>query len=300
MKLRIVIFFTLFLIFNACTSMPKPPLHKLTCKENIYDLKAERCMDIEGLVHKLSPYPVLFIGDHHDAPQLHQEIAHFIALLANEGYRIHFASEWFAPEENALLARFVRGDINASQLQHDINWSRRVGYAYESYAPIYEAVTASGGALYGLNLSRNERKLISEDNRTAMSMGQLAFYEGLDLNVSAHKMQMAPFLKHCHSAKKGEERDACAKRMYRVQVAWDSKMACEAANLEYKLLKTPRDKLIVFAGAYHLQNHLGINMRFSRLSDALHVTLLPEPDKNASIPLGYSDYLLYYNSASTL
>ncbi len=282
------------LFFFGCEKSVQPPQHTKKC-EKIYDLKSEECDSFESFIKKIEPYSVIFIGDHHDSANLHVSIAKIITMLSKKGYKISLANEWFTPLDNALLKRYTKAQLNDEEFQKQIKWKDKSGYEFKSFAPIYHSIIDAKADMYGINLTKKERKLISEQNLSAMSSELQMFYNNLDLNTSSHKALLAPFFEHCHSKKKEENALTCKKRMYRVQVAWDSKMAQESVKLAKKVLKTSKDKLIIFAGAFHLESHLGINMRFSRQYQSLHVTVLPAIKPQEAIDLGYSDFVLFYD-----
>jgi uncharacterized iron-regulated protein len=266
------------------------------CKE-FYDLKSEMCYNTDIFINRLEPYKVIFIGDYHDSADLHVKVAKIIKALGKRGYKIHLANEWFSPKQNDILYKFTNSKIDADTFKKEIKWEN-IGYDFKSYAPIYEAIKEINGSMYGINLTKDERKMISDENLTAMSSDERAFYNSLDLNTTSHKKLLEHYFKHCHKKRADEDTLTCKRRIYRVMVAWDSKMALESYKLSKKVLKTPKDKLIVFAGAFHLQSHLGINMRFSRLSDILHVTLLPQQKPQEPLDLGYSDFIVLYDGDS--
>ncbi|MEA1918309.1 MAG: ChaN family lipoprotein [Campylobacterota bacterium] len=292
--IRMIFLFFVALFFMACEKELQPPRHEKVCSE-FYDLKREQCDTIESFVTKLEPYKVIFIGDHHDSKALHVKIAEMIKILQKRGFEVSLANEWFTPSDNALLHEYSLGSIDNKTFEEEIDWKKKVGYPMESFLPMYEAIKEGNGFLYGINLSREERKLVSDKNSSAMSPDLLKFYKNLDLNTRSHQQLLEPFFRYCHGSKKGEDALTCKERMYRVQVAWDTKMAQESVRLEEKLMKDSKAKLIVFAGAFHLVSHLGINMRFSRESSALHVTLLPHPKPQEAIDLGRSDFIYFYD-----
>jgi len=292
--IRIGCSFLILIFFMGCEKTIDPPRHQRQCSE-FYDLKSEQCDSFERFITAIEPYPVIFIGDHHNSKALHVMIAKIIRCLHKRGYHIALANEWFTPEDNALLRQYAKKTIDDKHFQDAVDWKKKAGYPFESFAPIYKAIQEADADLYGINLTRSERQTISDKNVSAISSELREFYDTLDLKTRSHYQLMAPFLEYCHSRKKGEDALTCKERMYRVQVAWDSKMADESAVLARKVLKSPNDKLIVFAGAFHLVSHLGINMRFSRQSSALHVTLLPLPKPQESIDLGYSDFVYFYD-----
>ncbi|MCJ7766308.1 MAG: ChaN family lipoprotein [Thiovulaceae bacterium] len=147
-------------------------------------------------------------------------------------------------------------------------------------------------------MSSELEKKISDQNLSSMNARVRVFYDELDLNMSVHKAMLSPYFSHCHSLKSGETQAECSERMYRVQVAWDTMMGEESAKLSETLQAD--EKLIVFIGAMHLENGLGANMRFSRVSNEPTVTLLPVPKQakqheEIEADLGCSDLLYLYD-----
>ncbi len=67
--------------------------------------------------------------------------------------------------------------------------------------------------------------------------------------------------------------EKCEDRMYRTQVAWDTFMAKNVEKIAKKEIKTAKDKILVFAGAMHIEQNLGIPLRFSRFSNLPFITI---------------------------
>ncbi len=285
----------ILLLFAGCAPSVALPKHERQC-EHIYDLKSEICLTDAMLLKRLEPYKVLFVGDHHQSRKWHLEVAALITRLQDAGYRVHLASEWFTPQDDALLERYRNDDINASAFQDAVGWKENVGYPFASFEPMYDAVKKGGGSLYGINLSKEQRRLVSDANVSGMPEDLHRFYEALDLNVASHYALLSPFFEHCHHSRGKEDGTACSERMYRVQVAWDEKMAQESARIFEGIASDEHAKLIVFAGAFHLTSHLGIDMRFSRINTTPHMTILPQQKPPQRVDIGYADILYMYDS----
>jgi len=60
------------------------------------------------------------------------------------------------------------------------------------------------------------------------------------------------------------------------------------------VLKTKKDKLIVFAGAFHLSNGLGITLRFARETTIPFTTLIPQRKRYNATTHGVADFLYMY------
>jgi len=289
----LIIFFFTLLFLSACDSKQPSLSHVLKPDCQYYSLQAAQCLDEQELLKRVEPYQVIFIGDHHSEDNLHKNIASLIASLSQHGFTIHLANEWFYPSDTKVLDAFSRKDINETEFLKQIEWEKRLKfYSYDSFKPMYEAIRDHGGRLYGINLSKVQQKKISDQNLSAMSKEERSFNESLDLEVTPHKKLVMPYLTHCHAPKKNESLQACIKRMYRVQVAWDSKMALESYKLARDLKKD--EKLLVFAGAMHIKEHLGIPLRFARLSNLATLTILPTDRQTHEVNNGYGDYLLFY------
>ena len=287
-----------FLFIGGCTQQIDLPLrHKVDSSCSYYDLDAAMCIDKASLLQRVGAYKVIFVGDHHDSLNAHKIMLTLIEGLSAQGYKVSVANEWFTPQENELLEDFVAGklDTNSSKA---LGWKKRVGYDYNLTQEIYDAVIKEGGRLYGINMSKKFKKMISDQNLSGMSAQEKAFYRSLDLNVTAHHQLLKPYFEHCHSHRSGERAETCSKRMYRVQVAWDTMMGEESAKLAERL--QANERLIVFIGAMHLEHKLGANLRFARKSNIPFITVLPYAvdrtrEKSIGIENGSSDLLYLYD-----
>ncbi len=288
--------FCLFLLFfTACSTKETKLKHSIKNECQVYSLKSAQCLSPKELVQQLEPYQIIFIGDHHNEDDLHLKVAKLIKNLSNSGVKVLFASEWFYPEDEKILTAFAHKKLNEKEFLKKIEWEKRLKYnKYSSFKPMYETIRETGGELYGINMPKIARKKISDQNLSAMSKKELSFNQGLDINVSAHKELIMPFLSHCHAPKKGESLQKCKERMYRVQVAWDSKMAEESFKLSQHLQKN--EKLIVFAGAMHIETGLGIPLRFARLSNKPFVSIIPADESTKEVNNDSSDYLIFYEA----
>jgi len=229
------------LLLSGCTEPRAPLEHRIPSACTIYDMKQARCIDEGELVKRLASYRVVFIGDAHGQKDLHKRIAKLIGRLGRGGRKISLANEWFTPADDTLLQRYAEGSFRGN-LDKAAGWKEKAGYDFGSYETIYHTVRKIGGGLYGVNLSNQYRKQISDADISAMTKSEKDFYDSLDLGLSAHEEMLAPFFSHCHALRKGEKIAECRERMYRVQVAWDSYMAKESAALAKRLLHHRADR----------------------------------------------------------
>ncbi len=261
--LAIVSFF-----FSACSSTQTSlsPKYKLTneqSQKSLFSLKKGKSISLDALVIETEKYPVIFVGDHHNTEETHKFFNSYLQELAKKGYKIHLANEWFTPEHNKLLKRYTDGKISSEELKEKRGWDKFTSMRWDLVASLYKTVKDSSGRLYGVNISKESRKKISLQQINLMNKDEKKFYDELDTHVSAHKNLIMPYFNHCNKMP-NKSHEPCKERMYRVQVSWDTFMAKQSLKIAKNEMKTNKDKLIVFAGALHMEYGLGIPLRFSR------------------------------------
>ena len=197
-----------------------------------------------------------------------------------------------------LLNEYTDNKFNTATFKEKVDWDKFSKYKWEYVSSLYEAIKNNGGKLYGMNISKEDRAKISLREFDKMSQEEKDFYDNLDLNVTAHKQLIYPYLKHCDKMPQTTS-EYCFDRMYRVQVTWDTYMAQNTAKIANKVIKTPKDKLLVFAGALHIEQSLGIPLRFSRLSNLPFISISNEKienDKDLKIDTNKADFVYIYES----
>lgn len=218
------------------------------------------------LLYEVKDYPVIFMGDHHNKLKTHEFFYLFLEGLVSHGYRIHLANEWFTPSNNILLQKYIDNKITAKELREKRHWDEEISTRWTLVEKLYALVKKSKGGLYGINLTNEKRTKISLKLFENMNQDEKHFFDMLDLNNTMHKYRVMPMFRHCkYMPQVGSE--PCEERMYRVQVAWDTYMAKQSAKLTLDVLKTEKDKLIIFAGSFHVDREIGIPLRFEKLSD---------------------------------
>lgn len=293
-----LVLITTSLLFIGCINqnLTTPLTHNLENKEGIYSIKQAKSIDMKELVKEIEQYPIVFVGDHHNNKKTHKFFENLLQELAKNGTNLYLANEWFTPEHDKLLKDYTDGIIDSITLKEKRNWDKFTKYKWEYIEPLYEIVKKNGGKLFGMNMSKKERKKISLKQFDKMSREEKYFYDALDLNVSAHNQFVMPYLKHCNKMP-SDNPEPCEQRMYRVQVAWDTFMAKNVAKIANMVIKKPKDKLLVFVGAMHVEQNLGMPLRFARLSNFPFATISNEKiekDKDLKININKANIVYIY------
>lgn len=293
---NLIIMITTIFLFSACTNKNLELTHDLENKEGIYSIKQAKKIDMKKLVKEIEHYPIIFVGDHHNTEKTHKFFEELLEELDKKGYNLNLANEWFTPEHDALLKDYTDGKLDGIRLKERRHWDKFTKYKWEYVEPLYEIIKKNKGRLYGINMTKEERKKISLKNFKEMTKEEKSFYDALDLNVSAHKQLIMPYLNHCDKMP-SKSSEPCKERMYRVQVAWDTYMAQNLAKIANKVIKKPNDKLLVFVGAMHIEQNLGIPLRFARLNNLPFITISNnkiEKEKDLKINTNKADIIYIY------
>lgn len=296
LKLTLAFIATIFLFTGCANKEPKPLTHNLDKIEGIYSIKQAKSISMQELVNEVKNYPVIFVGDHHNTEKTHKFFADFINELGKKGYNLSLANEWFTPTQNSILKEYTDDKFDTATFKQKVEWEKFSKYKWEYVAPLYEAIKNSGGRLYGMNIGKEDRTKISLKQFDKMSDEEKAFYNNLDLSVTAHHQLVSPFLEHCDKMPKVSD-EPCQDRMYRVQVTWDTYMAQNVAKIAKEVIKSPKDKLLVFAGAMHIEQNLGIPLRFARLSNLPYISISNEKiekDEDLKIDTNKADFVYIY------
>lgn len=265
--------FIILFIFAGCSNKNIELTHNLkNKKEGIYSLKQAKRISIDELTKQLEPYSIILVGDHHNNKKTHDFLNELLLDLSNKGFKINLVNEWFTPKHDSLLLDYTSNKITSEELKEKRDWDKFTKYKWELVSQLYKTVKNSEGRLYGMNISKEKREKISLKQFNKMDKEEKSFYDNLDLNISAHQQLVMPYLKHCNKLPQ-KSTEACEERMYRVQVAWDTYMAQNINKLAKKVIKTSKDKIVVFVGAMHIEQGLGIPLRFSRLNETPFITI---------------------------
>lgn len=286
----------IFLLLSGCSNSNLGLTHNLKKKEMIYSIKQAKNINMQELAKEVELYPVIFVGDHHNTEKTHKFFENFLKELDKKGYKLHLANEWFSPEDDKLLQEYIDGKFDSKTLKEKREWDKFTKYKWEYVEPLYETIKQNDGKLYGINIPKDYREKISLKEFDKMSQEEKDFYNNLDLNVSAHHQFVIPFLEHCNKIPQ-KTPEPCEERMYRVQVAWDTYMAQNIEKIAKELIKSPKDKLLVFAGAMHVEQNVGIPLRFARLSNLPFITISNEKiekDEDIKINTNESDIVYIY------
>lgn len=139
---------------------------------SIYAAAAGAAIEIDELIGRFVEADVVLLGEEHtamDQKLLHAEI---VDGMAATGRPIVLAMEFFQRSDNAVLDRWVRGEIDDRELLEETGWYDRGGYRWEYYRPVMNVARARGLTIVGANVSRDIPRAVNRGGLTGLSEEQ--------------------------------------------------------------------------------------------------------------------------------
>ncbi len=227
---------------------------------SIFDTTSRTTVEIEELAGRLAAADVVLLGEEHTA--MDQKLLHaaLVEGMAATGKEIVLAMEFFQRDDDAVLDRWVRGDVDEKELLEATGWYDRGGYRWEYYRPVMEVARAHGMTVVGANVPR-------EIPRTVNRSGLDGLTEEERAEVGAISTDGSPQHRYLISRYFGDTVAVLPPgwfdNMYAAQCLWDVVMArtilAEAA---------PGTTVVLVVGSGHVAYDLGIPRRLDEERDA--------------------------------
>jgi len=122
-------------------------------------LRQDELLAPEVFFHQLASAPYVVLGEKHHTPWIQQAQAWIVEGVVHAARRENdftlgweFLARSRKAETDALYGRFVKGEINAEEFLLSTQGPKSM-----SYAPILDSLRRLGGALFGVNLTREEK-----------------------------------------------------------------------------------------------------------------------------------------------
>ncbi len=242
----------------------------------------------QDILAKLAQASVVYLGETHDRPKDHQAQLDIVRSL----YRLRYSSgaitngsagakisitsdppmsygqatpiaialEMFQRPYQAVLNRYLAGELTETQLQAQSQYNQRWGFSWEYYAPILRFAKEKHLPLLAINTPTEVSQKVSRTGLQSLTPAEQQFIpplEDVDISNSAYRQLMLRIYQDFHSGKDL----AGFEKFFQAQVLWDETMAEAIANF----LRSHRgSQVIVLAGQGHIRYGYGIPSRVAR------------------------------------
>jgi uncharacterized iron-regulated protein len=232
-----------------------PPDLEAIARSKVLDLSSLSEMD--ALIEGLSDQRVVFIGESHDRYEDHLSQLLIIRGLHQQGQPLAIGMEFFQQPFQAQLDAYVAGQLSEEELLRQTEYFERWRFDYRLYRPILRYAREHGVPLIALNVPREITDQVGDAGIDSLTPEQRAQIPAeIDRDAPGYRETLqAVYAMHPKTD------EASFERFLDVQLLWDEGMAERAAQW---LQANPQSRLVVLAGAGHVEFGRGIPSRLQR------------------------------------
>lgn len=257
-------------------------------RARIVEVDGARDVSFEDLVDALLEARAIYVGEQHDREADHRVQLSILEAIATRDPSVALGLEMVQHPRQAELDAFVEGTIDEAALLERLDWRRSWGFDFALYRPLFEHARAHRMPIVALNAPRELTRAIAQGGLGSLDEAQRASLPELDLSNAEHRAMVEESLAG-HPGMTPERLD----HFYAAQVLWDETMADTAAR--FLAADGAPARIVVIAGARHVQSGLGIPQRAARRGLSPFVIVMPvrasELDEALAADPPLADYL---------
>ena len=295
----------LFFVLSGCSQNsprwnseePYPPLRAPEIGD-IRHMATGHFIDQQALFSSLSHYPLVYVGEVHDNPASHRlELDILRSMQTSHPGRVTLGMEMFNHEQQAVLDRWVMGELSEKDFLRESRWYENWGSDFELYRELMEFCRDQEIPVIGLNASKTLGRKVSMTALAELDEETRKQLPVMDMDDPyQHEMIKNIFGAHGAGA-------SMLDSFSRQQTLWDETMAATVADYMHK---HPERRMLIIAGGWHVNYGFGIPRRVYRQLPRPYVLVggenLEIPDQKLShlmdvelpeFPMRAVDYLVY-------
>jgi uncharacterized iron-regulated protein len=232
-------------------------------------------LSLDTLVGKLAAKRVVFIGEIHDRYDHHLNQLEIIKRLHELDPTLAIGVEYFQQPFQSQVDDYIAGRISEAELLRRTEYFTRWGYDYRLYAPIFRYAREQHIPVRALNVPTALVSAVARVGISALSEKERAY---LPKSIEPADEGYRRRLSEAFQEHQTPGVDAF-NHFVEAQLVWDEGMAESAAAY----LSANTDRLVILAGAGHIEFGSGIPSRLERRTHATYAIVLSsgeeiEPD----------------------
>ncbi|MGF1770230.1 ChaN family lipoprotein [Enterovibrio makurazakiensis] len=269
--------------------------HPLTPKETpaptgtLYDYQIESSNGIpyslNELANALSDADVILVGEWHTHPGIHLFQAQLLATLSARYPATALSMEQFSRPDQSVIDGYLQGNFGESEL---LGKSEKWPNYASDYRPLIEIAKTNALPVIAANTTQEIVRCLAAkgegylDTLPAEKRRHVA--NRLSSEASPYKEKFLSVMFHGDEEKTNNQ--------YLAQIAWDDTMA---ESMVAFLAENPNHKVMHIAGAFHVENGLGIASRMLARNPNLNIAIISPQTQDAPLPNDVRDYRLIVN-----
>ena len=220
------------------------------------------------IVDRVSQDDVIYLGENHDSPEIHQQQLEIITQLQqhpDNSSETVIAWEMFQRPFQPMLDRYIAGIITEQQLREQSQYDMRWGFDWEFYAPILRYAKQEQIPLIAMNTPEEITQKVAQSGIDSLAGSDYRYIppaEDIDLSNTEYRQRLQDIYEQHVEYGQGNSTDA--DNFFAAQVLWDETMA-EAIALHHQ--QHPDSQIIVLIGKAHVMYDYAVPDRVVRRID---------------------------------
>jgi aminopeptidase N len=224
---------------------------------------------LSAVVETLASKKIVYVGEQHDRFSHHQVQLEILRALYHQTPKIAVGMEMFQRPFQKALDDYIGGRIDERTFLKQSEYFKRWSIDYNLYKPIVDFAKEKRLPVIALNVRREIVEQVAKGGLDSLSQEEKReLPQELDLSDQEYRARLKEvFARHRGSQERTFE------SFYQAQILWDETMA---ESIDRFLKKNPDFRLVVLAGAGHLQYGSGIPKRSFRRNGYSYAIVLNE------------------------
>jgi len=241
---------------------------------DVVDTECGGLLSMDELVDRLSDARVVYLGETHTSSEDHKIQLSILRKLYEKNSCIIVGMEMFPRGAQAVLDRYIQGQMTEDEFLREVQWDRVWGFPYELYRGIIDFAREKRLRVLGLNAPSSVVRAIARGGLESLSVEDRALVaRDFHLDDAANRLRIQKeYTVH------GKEHIKSPEAFFEAQLAWEETMA--ETIVEQLRVEGEKCRIVVIVGKGHITGKLGIPY-FAGLR-------LPHEHKTvASVPFDY-------------
>jgi uncharacterized iron-regulated protein len=237
---------------------------------------------LSTVVEKLAQKKIVYVGEEHDKFAHHQVQLEVLHDVYRQGPKIAVGMEMFQRPFQKMLDDYIAGIIDERTFLKRSEYFKRWNMDYNLYKPILDFAREKRLPVIALNAQREIVDKVAKGGLDSLSKEEKQkIPQDLDFSDKEYRARLkVVFAEHGDSQEKNFE------FFYQAQILWDETMA---ESIDAFLKKHPDFRVVVLAGAGHLQYGSGIPKRSLRRNGFDYAIVLSDTEGKRDI----ADFIVF-------
>ena len=237
---------------------------------------------LAAMVEKLTSKKIVYVGEQHDRFSHHQVQLEILRALYDQTPKIAVAMEMFQRPFQKVLDDYISGLIDERTFLKQSEYFKRWNIDYNLYKPIVDFAKEKRLPVIALNAQREIVEKVAKGSLESLSKEEKQeIPQELDFSDQEYRARLKEVF-----AQHRESQERTFGSFYQAQILWDETMA---ESIDRFLKNNPDFRVVVLAGAGHLQYGSGIPKRSFRRNGYSYAIVLNEGEIKKDI----ADFIVF-------